>query len=228
MIHSFQVMLENEFYKHQWNIGSPPIINILVNLNLFNLPIYMSKISPEEQQIIFNDLIETEHQLLSELLKCAVLHSRISSQIYDIINEGIKRLIEDLVNPNQVVVVPNYLLQVKIYLNEMELEHFSNMHVNTILLQDECTGREAFQRQFDWSRESSVFQNESLHDIVRTICSNGEEILNQLLKLISGSSFANWKFGLGFINCILDLHPDCKPIVKSNVLPFYFQPLYKK
>lgn len=38
------------------------------------MPIYLVKLeSPEEQQNIFNDLIETEHYLLSDLIKSSIL-----------------------------------------------------------------------------------------------------------------------------------------------------------
>lgn len=70
---------------------------------------------PEDAQLIFNDLLETEHMLLGDLLKNANSTEPTGMSLYDILNEGFKRLCNDIIK-NPSFLVTNYLTEVDEYI----------------------------------------------------------------------------------------------------------------
>lgn len=70
-----QILIEKSFYKHhEWDVGSARVIRLLCEVDLFSFPLYFSRLkSPEEEQNIFNDLLETEHLLLADLISSSML-----------------------------------------------------------------------------------------------------------------------------------------------------------
>lgn len=68
----------------------------------------------EDAQLIFNDLLETEYMLLADLLKHANSNDQTGLSLCDLMNEGFKRLCNDIIeNPN--ILVRNYFIEIDEY-----------------------------------------------------------------------------------------------------------------
>lgn len=75
----------------------------------------------ENAQLIFNDLLETEYMLLADLLKHANSTDPIGLSLCDLLNEGFKRLCNDVIaNPN--ILATNYLTEVDEYIQGQVLD----------------------------------------------------------------------------------------------------------
>lgn len=99
-------------------MGSPIVMKFLQNtciLNMSEAIICAYNQNIESAQLIFNDLLETEHMLLANLLKHANSTDPMGLSLCDLLNEGFKRLCNDvIVNPT--VLVTNYLEEVEEYI----------------------------------------------------------------------------------------------------------------
>lgn len=72
----------------------------------------------ESAQLIFNDLLETEHMLLADLLKHANSNDPTGIAMCDLLTEGFKRLCNDIIeNPD--ILVKNYLAEVEEFLQSI-------------------------------------------------------------------------------------------------------------
>lgn len=69
-----KLLIEKAFYRHEWTVGSASVVRLLCEKDLFSLPIYIFNLKDQaEQKNIFNDLLETEHYLLSRIVKSSLM-----------------------------------------------------------------------------------------------------------------------------------------------------------
>lgn len=220
LLHLLQLLLERAMYEHEWNVGSASIIRILSQADLFNMAFYLTRVDPQEQQNIFNDLIETEHFLLCALIKGSIAgDSSIGRQLRNIIFQGINHLLDDLLS-NPTLAVPNYLQASQRFLSPSEMEHFLQIHLNALFERDSCSASEAVAQQYRWAQENVFQGNDSLHSIGAAICGcvaeDGDGI-SSLLSRMSAPEFRSWKFGLAVLDQILSANPEQQQrVVKSK------------
>lgn len=213
------------------------MIRLLCETDLFSLPIYLIKLSSaEEQQNLFNDLIETEHYLLSELVKSSISgmtfyhqllfqgfkymepsvfpESSIGHSLRNVVTEGISHLIHDLLC-SSTITVPNYINELRNFLSPTEMEHLLDIHLTALLERDTCLARQAVAQQYHWHKENALRTNGSLFDICKAICFNGGKTLTHLLDLMTTPAFNSWRFGLALVDVILRSEPELKSLIKS-------------
>lgn len=70
----------------------------------------------ESAQLIFGDLLETEPQLLADLLMHANSADAIGLLLCEVLSEGFKRLVNDIIE-NPSILAVNYLDEVEEYLH---------------------------------------------------------------------------------------------------------------
>lgn len=83
-------------------------------LSMTDLIVYIFSKHNESAQLIFNDLLETEFILLSDLLEHANCNDPTGLTLSDILNEGFKRLCNDIFE-NPKLIQHNYLEEVEVY-----------------------------------------------------------------------------------------------------------------
>lgn len=101
-----------------WNVGSPIVMRFLQKTNILNMSeaiVFSYNQNPEVAQLIFNDLLETEYILLADLLKHANSTDPSGLSLSDLLNEGFKRLCNDVIE-NPTIMIKNYLVEVQRYL----------------------------------------------------------------------------------------------------------------
>lgn len=101
-----------------WNVGSPIVMKYLQKSNILNMSdMIVNKFNEnqEDAQLIFNDLLETEYMLLGDLLKNVNSTDPTGMSLCDILNEGFKRLCNDIIQ-NPSILVTNYLTEVDEYI----------------------------------------------------------------------------------------------------------------
>lgn len=150
-----------------------------------------------------------------KLTSLFLTESSISMKLRDIISDGIRNLLEDLTT-NPEITVPNYLNEMRKFLNQSEMDHILGVHLTSLLQLNACHPQEAVAQQLSWHTENMIQSNVSILGMAVEICYNCEKLLIHLLTLISEPSFNGWKYGLGLLNLIISLEPDFKTIVKSN------------
>lgn len=87
----------------------------------------------ENAQLIFNDLLETEYMLLADLIKHANSTDPTGLSLCDLLNEGIKRLCNDIIdNPN--ILKKNYFDEVDEYIQGLhKYSSFSDAFFSLLL-----------------------------------------------------------------------------------------------
>lgn len=153
--------------------------------------------------------------LIIQLTNPCLSESSISMKLRDLISDGIRNLLEDLTT-NPEITVPNYLNEMRKFLNQFEMDHILGVHLTSLLQLNSCHPQEAVAQQLSWHTENMIQSNVSILGMAVEICYNCEKLLSHLLTLISEPSFTGWKYGLGLLNLIISLEPDFKTIVKSN------------
>lgn len=115
-----------------WNVGSPIVMKYLQKSNILSMSdmiVHTYNQNQECAQLIFNDLLETEHMLLGDLIKNANSNEPTGMSLCEILNEGFKRLCNDFIQ-NPSILVTNYLTEVdeyipgKIFFFPLESEKF--------------------------------------------------------------------------------------------------------
>lgn len=242
-----RLLIENAFYSHNWTAGSAAVIRLLCEKDLFCLPIYLFNLKdPEEQKNIFNDLLETEHFLLSKVVASSMLGkllnwtrnnfshliipiffllvSGIGHKLKEILAEGIANLLSDLVNDPDLI-VPNYLQHLQLnYLNAREMEYLFDLHLTSFLELDSCLStRDAIAQQSRWEEENPLQRNQCLMLITAETCSKYEKVLGMLIDRMLVPSFVHWKFGLALLKVVLRSAPEMRSVLKSEFI-FQFTP----
>lgn len=209
----FQILLERSFYGHEWNVGSASTIRLLCQVDMFSLPVYLVRLElRDEQQNIFNDLIETEHYLLAELIRSAI-PGTIGQKVRDIISEGIAGLMQDLTS-NSSITVPSYMNELRAFLSPTELSPFLAAHFTCLLQMEPTATRDAVRDQLAWHVDKVLHRN--LLGIVAEICSDCEKVLASLLTVLLEPTCTSWRYGLAMLNLVLSLAPELRVTVKSK------------
>lgn len=110
--------LAKSILELNWNVGSPIVMKYLQKSNILSMSdVIVSTFNQnaEGAQLILNDLLETEHMLLGDLVKNANSTDPIGMSLCEILNEGFKRLCNDVVQ-NPSIFVTDYLTEVDEYI----------------------------------------------------------------------------------------------------------------
>lgn len=101
-----------------WNVGSPIVMKFLQRAHILSMSDLMvhtfNNQNTEAAQLIFGDLLETEPQLLADLLIHANGTDATSLLLCEVLSEGFTRLINDTIE-NPSVLATNYLAEVEEY-----------------------------------------------------------------------------------------------------------------
>lgn len=111
-----------------WNVGSTIVMKYLQKSNILSMSdviVYTYNQNQECAQLIFNDLLETEYMLLGDLLKNANSTDPAGMALCEILNEGFKRLCNDIIQ-NPSILVTDYLIEVDEYIPGMVLLCLNN------------------------------------------------------------------------------------------------------
>lgn len=87
--------------------------------------------NPESAQLIFGDLLETEPQLLADLLIHANSADAIGLLLCEVLSEGFKRLINDIIE-NPSVLAANYLEEVEEYIHGWYTRFYLVLQIKSI------------------------------------------------------------------------------------------------
>lgn len=114
-------------------MGSPIVIKYLQKSNVLNMSdMIVNKYNQNQEsaQLIFNDLLETEHMLLADLLKNANNTDPTGMTLCDLLTEGFKRLCNDVIQ-NPKILIKNYLEEVDEYIPGLFLPYY---YLNSFLV----------------------------------------------------------------------------------------------
>lgn len=113
-----QLTLAKTVLEWNWNVGSPILMKFLQRSHILSMSDLMvhtfNNQNAESAQLIFGDLLETEPQLLADLLIHANGTDAVGLLLCEVLNEGFKRLINDAIE-NPSVLTTNYLDEVEEY-----------------------------------------------------------------------------------------------------------------
>ncbi|XP_055322193.1 uncharacterized protein LOC129578102 isoform X2 [Sitodiplosis mosellana] len=147
--------LAKSIMELNWNVGSPIAMKYLQKSNILSMSDMIVNTYNQNQegaQLIFNDLLETEHMLLGDLVKNSNSTDPIGMSVCEILNEGFKRLCNDVIQ-NPSILVTNYLSEVDEYIPEY-FEELRLMHLKLILNDDpKNTTDDSISTQFAWNNE---------------------------------------------------------------------------
>ncbi|XP_031631748.1 uncharacterized protein LOC116346008 [Contarinia nasturtii] len=193
-----------------WNIGSPKVMKYLQKTNILSMSdLIVNKYNQNQcdAQLIFNDLLETEHMLLADVLKNANSTDPIGLTICDLLNEGFKRLCNDAIqNPN--ILVHNYLEEVDEYIQDECFEDVRLMHLKLLLEEGpNDTADAAISAQSNWNQEitdkHSVFKS-FLSSIVGNDFKIKRLTLETILSKCNDWQQQNWKTVLLLLRMVID------------------------
>lgn len=180
------------------------------------MPLYLIQLeNAQEQQNIFNDLIETEHMLLGQVIRHSMTDSRKVQQLRSIMSEGITLLLADLTSSPQLT-VPNYLTEVGRFISPAEMNYFLHLHLTGLIQFHSCSSREALSSQLEWMQDNPLQKNASLMHIASEISHSPDKMLNYLLKLSEDPSFTGWKYSLLILNTLLQSSTELRILLKSE------------
>lgn len=114
-----------------WNVGSPTVMKFLQRAHILSMTDLMvhtfNNQNAESAQLIFGDLLETEPQLLADLLIHANSLDQTGLLLCEVLNEGFKRLINDTIE-NPAILENNYLDDVEEYINGLWTANIFTIH----------------------------------------------------------------------------------------------------
>lgn len=88
-----------------------------------DLIVYTFNQNTDAAQLILNDLLETEFILLADIMKSANPSEPTGLMVCDLLNEGFKRLCNDIID-NPSLLVKNYLDEVDEYVPGLSTVHY--------------------------------------------------------------------------------------------------------
>lgn len=115
-----QLALAKTALEWSWNVGSPVLMKFLQRSHILSMSELMvhtfNNQNAEAAQLIFADLLETEPQLLADLLIHANGTDASGLLLCEMLSEGFKRLINDVIEDPSIL-ANNYLHEVEEFLH---------------------------------------------------------------------------------------------------------------
>lgn len=205
------------FRASAWNIGSPNVIILLQRAHILSMTEYIShqkssnnnesylqEIGLPHEQLIFDDLLESDLRLLANLIQCMGDNTEQGICVKEILIEGIARMFIDLFQQSNVVV--NYLRHVSAHISKSQLEAFRLLHVEFLVNYNKITVNEAIGLQSKWNSQFNVDCKDpsTLNQLVLELCTDRTAFtLLKLLDMSREPDFTGWLWYLRLIRTIV-------------------------
>ncbi|XP_065368666.1 uncharacterized protein LOC135961105 [Calliphora vicina] len=198
---SERALVAKHFCKLIWNIGSLKILSILQELRILTATEYILSCESTEVQLILNDLLESEYELIANLLINATLDSNNSIRLNAILDECLENLFKDLFLKPELNDL-SFLCYVKKTTTAEIQTKIIHKILSSILSLYQTNIKEAFLKFSSWINEG-VDDLKFPQDLYKQLLTqHTEETLNFLLKCSSVENFKEWKFFLIMLQAI--------------------------
>ncbi|KAM7344018.1 uncharacterized protein ACRADG_010866 isoform 2-T2 [Cochliomyia hominivorax] len=187
------------FCKLNWNIGSLKVLNILQDLRILTATEYiLSYENFSEVQLVLNDFLESEYELIGNLLTNATFDSSNSIRLNTLLDECLENLFKDLLQKPELNNL-SYLSYVRNHVAADIQIQIIQKHLNTIMGLCQTNVKDAFLNFSSWINEG-VDDLKFPQDLYSE--DHIEESINYLLKCSSTENFKEWKFYLIMLQTI--------------------------
>lgn len=196
--------LAKKISNTEWNIGMPNILVLLQKSNILTMSQYIYHQNDNETiQCIFNDLLETEWELLANLVENLGCNNVVSLKITDILEEGFRSIIMDTTTqfmPGQC----KYFKELKMILNRESMETVRMLHLKIIFDMESHKLCDAIGEQMQWNQEFKSID----HTLIQQMVS--EPLMVLLEALFTNAklpNFSSWKWWLIILSVLLKSNP---------------------
>ncbi|XP_055845462.1 uncharacterized protein LOC129911628 [Episyrphus balteatus] len=185
--------IANYFCKLPWNLGSVKVLGILNQLRILTAAEYiLSQTDDEHVQLVLNDLLETEFDLMANLVITGHYDLMVGSKISEYVAESIRRLLDDLVNDPKLnnfdyMHALNHSVPKEIYYK------FLTSHLKIIVSMNKRSTKVAFASFSDWMKHNFDDYVLVSNFYQKAVAGNDLEVLKTLLIISTGENFVGWK-----------------------------------
>ncbi|XP_055916344.1 uncharacterized protein LOC129949112, partial [Eupeodes corollae] len=214
--------IANYFCKLPWNVASVKVLASLNQLRILTSSEYiLNQTDDEHVQLVLNDFLETEFNLMANLIITAHYDLMVGSKISEYIDESIRRLIADLENDPKLNNF-DYMFALNNYLPKELYSKFLVSHLKIIISMHKRSTKIAFASFSDWMKND-------LDDCIllsnfykKAIVGNDLEVVKSLLAISTGENFLGWKnylilLGLVTKNSTIECYSYTKRFLKDRL-----------
>ncbi|XP_055536412.1 uncharacterized protein LOC129725044 isoform X2 [Wyeomyia smithii] len=198
----YDVILKKQFMQHEWSLGSTTVLAIYRNAEITTVSEFVLSLnSREEIQQVMNDLLETKHILLAELIQVSNLGVSYSVAINEILRECFTLALNDLLE-NSDIIPCNYLRQLRPYLKDVELNALRNQHIQLLLCKDiGCTLEQAIGLQHNWIADNQIGTNSVLNELMLEMVQDTANTIAKLFESMTNTNIS-WKHFLSLLHLV--------------------------
>lgn len=191
--------------QSDWNVGSANIFSILQESKVLDFEEFICTVDDAETiQLILNDVLESNFQLLANLVKHLDHNNANSMKVATNLHTAFRRLIEDILH-NTDIVKTNHLFELKALLSTESLDAVRLLHFNIFL---ECNNnssscisvKNALGQQKQWNE--SFPAKTMIESLMQDILTDQMVYLPKLFDAVTSPEFTGWEYYLHFIRFI--------------------------
>lgn len=214
-----QELIKKKFRSLDWNVGHPRALQILTKSKITSITEYIQEtVDPDVIESILNELLETEFQLISELIINSHSYPKLESYLKTCFEKFIKDAIE---TPN--VFRKNFLPKVENHLNASQMNDFLGKFMLSVLQYKDHKNPEnnqicnAIKNQKKWNQTFLEPKFNMIRECLQVIGKHGSSVVNKLMEESGKPNFDSWFYYLQILKYLIDhLNAESIAFMKGN------------